>query len=106
MQEVMNIQNNTHDLERPQPSVQQDLEEQLIQLRDELSRTAHELRMKSKGSSAEVHDTLKMLDREAKRFRAEVEEAVERTQRDLIDFGEVLQMRLQKLANQIAMPPS
>ena len=47
-----------------------------------------------------------MLEREAKRFSAEVEEAVERTQEDLIEAGKDLRMRFQKLRNQIVMPPS
>lgn len=106
MQEAMNTQSNTHDRSAPGSRVREDRAEHLMQLRDELARRAHELRMKSKGSSAEVQDTLRMLDREAKRFSAEVEEAVEHTQSDLIDFGEKLQKRFQKLANQIAMPPS
>jgi hypothetical protein len=106
MQEAMNIKPNTTPRTSSEPHRREDLGDQLLQLRDELARRAHDLRMKSKGSSSEVHDTRRMLEREAQRFSVEVEEAVERTQRDLINAGKALQMRFQALANQIAMPPS
>jgi hypothetical protein len=47
-----------------------------------------------------------MLEREAKRFSAEVEEAVQRTQEDLLEAGKNLRMRFQKLANQVVLPPN
>ncbi len=106
MQENINVQANANDRTPSKPTVRENVTEELTRLRDELSRTAHELRMKSKGASAEVQDTRKMLEREAKRFSAEVEEAVERTQDDLIQAGKDLRMRFQKLTNQIVTPPS
>lgn len=105
MQKTMNVQSNSKQRKPSTPSVRENVTEELTRLRDELSRTAHELRMKSKGASAEVQDTRKMLEREAKRFGAEVEEAVERTQEDLIQAGKDLRMRFQKLANEIVLPP-
>jgi hypothetical protein len=102
----MNDQTKTHDHKASEPTVRENLTEELARLRDELARTAHEIRMKSKGAGAEVQDTRRMLDREAKRFSAEVEEAVERTQEDLIRAGKDLKQRFQKLANQIVMPPN
>jgi phosphoglycerate-specific signal transduction histidine kinase len=106
MQETMNVQSITNDRKPSQPSVGENVSEELTRLRDELSRTAHSLRMKSKGASAEVQDTRRMLEREAKRFSAEVGEAVERTQEDLIQAGKDLRMRFQKVASQIVLPPS
>lgn len=106
MRETMNVQSNTNDRKPSTPTVPANVTEELTRLRDELSRAAHELRMKSKGASAEVQDTRRMLEREAQRFSAEVEEAVERTQEDLLQAGQDLRMRFQKLANQIVLPPS
>ncbi|MGB5703516.1 MAG: hypothetical protein WBM48_11925 [Polyangiales bacterium] len=82
------------------------MNQELHRLRDELSRTAHDIRMKTKGAGAEVQDTRRMLEREAKRFSAEVEEAVQRTQEDLLEAGKNLRMRFQKLANQVVLPPN
>jgi len=106
MEQAMTTKPKTDPRTSSEPHRRHDLGDQLIQLRDELARRAHDLRMKSKGSSADVHDTRRMLEREAKRFSVEVEEAVERTQRDLISAGKALQVRFRKLANEIAMPPS
>jgi light-regulated signal transduction histidine kinase (bacteriophytochrome) len=104
MEETMNIESNVKDNKPSKPTVRENVTEELHRLRTQLSRTAHEIRMKSKGAGAEVKDTLTMLEREAKRFSAEVDEAVERTQEDLIRAGKDLQTRFEKLANQIAMP--
>ncbi|MDH3653636.1 MAG: hypothetical protein OEN21_05160 [Myxococcales bacterium] len=104
MQETMNVQSTTNDREPSEPTVRETVTDELTRLRDELSRTAHEIRMKSKGASAEAQDTRRMLEREAKRFSAEVEEAVERTQEDLVEAGKDLQMRFQELAKQLAHP--
>ena len=100
----MTVESNIENRMPSEPSVRENLTEEVNRLRDELSRTVHDIRMMSKGASAEVQDTLRMLEREAKRFSAEAEEAVERTQEDLVQAGKDLQMRFQTLANHIAMP--
>lgn len=89
---------------RSDRSVGENVQKELMSLRSELERIAHDLRMKSKGASAEIQDTRRMLEREAKRFGAEVEEAVDRTQRDLIESGRALRVRFQQLADEIALP--
>ncbi len=96
----------TQDRSAGEQSVRENVQDELIRLRTDLYRIAHEVRMKSKGASAEVQDTRRMLEREVKRFGAEVGQAVERTQQDLIRFGDDLRLRYQKLANQIALPPN
>ena len=106
MQENMNTQSATKHQKPSEPTVRENVSEELARLRDELSRTAHEMRMKTKGASAAVQDTRRMLEREAQRFSAEVEEAVERTQEDLMRAGKDLRMRFQKLANHIVRPPN
>ncbi len=109
MQEDMNM---THDQSatdrgtRVQRPVRKNVEEELIRLRDDLYRIAKDVRMKSKGASAEIQHTRRMLEREVKRFAAEVEQAVDRTQQDLVQLGDDLRMRYQKLANQIVFPPN
>ncbi len=104
MEETITNESNNENHKPSEPTVGENVSEELNRLRSELSRTAHEIRMKSKGASAEVQDTRRMLEREAKRFSAEVEDAVERTQEDLVRAGKDLRMRFQKLANQIVMP--
>lgn len=106
MEKIMNVESHDKHTRSSKATVRENVTEELHRLRDELSRTAHEIRMQSKGASAEVQDTRRMLEREAKRFSAEVEEAIERTQADLLRAGKDLQMRFQKLANQIVMPPN
>lgn len=96
--------NNDPKSESSEPTVRANVAEELKRLRDELSRTAHEIRMKTKGASAEVQDTRRMLEREVKRFGAEVEEAAERTQEDLLKVGKDLRKRFDKLANEIVLP--
>ena len=104
MQENTSVQSTRHDRETSEPTVRKNVSEELNRLRDELARTAHDIRMKSKGASAEVQDTRRMLEREATRFSAEVEEAVERTQEDLLEAGKDLRIRFRTLANQIVLP--
>lgn len=88
------------------PTVRENVQDELIRLRDDLYRIAHEVRMKSKGAGAEIQDTRRMLEREMKRFSAEVGQAIDRTQRDLLQLGDDLRSRYQHLANQIALPPN
>lgn len=73
-------------------------------LRDNLWRLAHEVRMKSKGASAEVKSTRVALEREVERFSEQVKSAAEEPYDDLQQQAEDLRMRFQKLANQIVMP--
>ena len=102
MQETMNTQVTTQHANPSEPTVRAKVSEELTRLRDELSRTAHEMRMKTKDASAEVQETRKNLEQEVKRFSAEVDQAVERTQDDLVQVGKDLRARFQKLAHQIA----
>jgi gas vesicle protein len=104
MQDNTNIQSTPKGRETSQPTVRKNVTEELDRLRDELARTAHDIRLKSKDASAEVQDTRRMLEREAKRFSAEVEEAVQRTQEDLLEAGKDLRVRFQKLAKEIGLP--
>jgi hypothetical protein len=96
----------TNDRKASNPSVRDNVTAELQRLRDELSRTVEEIRMKTKDASAEVQDTRKMLEREAERFGAEVEEAVDRTQEDLVRAGQDLRKRFQKLASEIGASAS
>jgi ElaB/YqjD/DUF883 family membrane-anchored ribosome-binding protein len=106
MQENTENSSTANDRRPSGPTVRENMNQELHRLRDELSRTAHDIRMKTKGAGAEVQDTRRMLEREAKRFSAEVEEAVQRTQEDLLEAGKNLRMRFQKLANQVVLPPN
>jgi ElaB/YqjD/DUF883 family membrane-anchored ribosome-binding protein len=106
MQETMNVQSTSQHPKSSEPTVRAKVSEELNRLRDELSRTANEMRMKTKDASAEVQDTRKSLEQEVKRFSAEVDQAVERTQEDLVQVGKDLRTRFQKLAHQIARPSS
>jgi ElaB/YqjD/DUF883 family membrane-anchored ribosome-binding protein len=106
MEGTMTNQTNTNDRKASKPSVRENVTEELHRLRDELSRTAEQIRMKTKDASAEVQDTRRMLEREAQRFSAEVEEAVDRTQEDLVQAGRDLRKRFQKLADEIVAPAS
>lgn len=109
MQEDVNMTRNqpeTDNGSHTQQTVRENVQEELIRLRDDLYRIAHDVRMKSKGASAEIQDTRRMLEREVKRFGAEVGQAIDRTQQDLVELGEDLRMRYQKLTNQIVFPPN
>jgi uncharacterized coiled-coil DUF342 family protein len=86
------------------PPVAQNVTDELTSLRTELQRTVHDLRMKTKGASAEVQHTLKVLDEEVKRFAGQVADAAEETRTDLKKVGTDLRMRVQKLANQVTLP--
>lgn len=90
----------------PESTVRENVQDEFVRLREELNRIAHEIRMKSKGAGAEIQDTRQMLEREAKRFGAEVDEAVDRTREDLARTGRDLMTRFQTLANEIALPSS
>jgi len=83
-----------------QRTVRENVSEELVQLRAELSRIAHDMRMKTKDASVEIKDTQRMLEREAKRFAEEVEHAVDRTQEDLVELGRDLRRRYENLAEQ------
>jgi hypothetical protein len=96
----------TDEISAMEPTVRENVQEELLRLRDDLYRIAHDVRMKSKGASAEIQDTRRMLEREVKRFGAEVGQAIDRTQQDLVQLGDDLRLRYQKLANQIAFPPN
>jgi hypothetical protein len=104
MQQNMNSTAIEPNTQAVQPTVRHNFNEEVGRLRDDLMRTAHELRMKSKGASAEVQSTLSALEREAKRFSDEVANAAEETGEDLKQVGDDLRIRFQKLANQIVMP--
>ncbi len=109
MQEDMNMtrkQSKTPKGTAMQRPVRKNVEEELLRLRDDLYRIAKDIRMKSKGASAEIQHTRQMLEREVKRFGAEVQQAADRTQQDLLQLGGDLRMRYQKLANQIVFPPN
>ena len=62
----------TDEISAMEPTVRENVQEELLRLRDDLYRIAHDVRMKSKGASAEIQDTRRMLEREVKRFGAEV----------------------------------
>lgn len=83
-----------------QRSVRENVSEELVQLRDDLSRIAHDMRMKTKDASDEIKDTQRKLEREAKRFGEEIERAVDRTQEDLVKVGRDLRRRYEKLADE------
>ena len=109
MREDMNMTRNrseAHIGSDVQTNGHAEAQEELIQLRNDLSRIAQDVRMKSKGASAEIQHTRRMLEREVKRFSAEVGQAVDRTQHDLMQLGNDLRMRYQKLTNQIVLPPN
>jgi len=89
----------------PQP-VGKKVANDLNDLRDELSRTAHEIRMKSKGASAEIQNTGRELEQEVQRFSAQVDAAAKDTAEDLRRVGKDLRDRFQKLAAQIIGPSS
>ncbi len=73
-------------------------------LRIELDRMIQDLRVKTKGASAEAQHTLEILDREVKRFGGEVANATSETRSDLEKVGQDLRARVQKLINQVALP--
>lgn len=106
MQENANTASNLAPTAVDQPIVRENVAEELSQLRNDLWRVAHEVRMKSKGASAEVKSSRAALEREVERFSEQVKGAAEEAQEDLKQIGEDLRMRLQKLVNQIVMPPS
>ena len=94
--------NPTHDrTESAQPTVGENVADELSRLRDRLSRLAQEVRMKSKGASDEIQNTREVLEKEVKRFSDEVQSAAGDTRDDLQEVGQDLQARLQGLANQI-----
>lgn len=104
MQQNMNSTPLKPNTQAAKPTVRHNVGEELGRLRDDLMRTAHELRMKSKSASAEVLSTLSALEREAERFSDEVATAAKETGEDLKQVGDDLRIRFQKLANQIVMP--
>lgn len=106
MQETTNTQTTNRQDKSSEPTVRENVKEELTRLRDQLSRTAHEMRMKTKNAGDEILETRDRLEQEVKRFNAEVDQAVEDTQADLVETGKELRMRFQKLANQIVLPPS
>lgn len=86
-----------------QPTVALNLPAPLSDLRIEIDRMVADLRVKTKGASAEARHTLEALDIEAKRFADELTAATEETCDDLRKVGMDLRMRIQKLANQVAL---
>jgi hypothetical protein len=84
----------------------ENVQEELVRLRVDLNRIAHDIRMKSKGASAEIQQTRRILERELRRFGAEVDQLIDRTREDLVEVGKDLRMRFTKLAHQIAFPAS
>ncbi len=91
---------------RSERTVVDSISSELSAMRDELERIAHDVRMKSKGASAEVQDRRRVIEREIKRFSAEISVAADETRQDLKETGEALRMRLHELANQLALPSS
>jgi ketosteroid isomerase-like protein len=108
MQEQMTVPTPTHGVDEPsrEPTVRKNVQEELMRLRVDLNRIAHEIRMKSKNASAEIQDTRQVLERELRRFGTEVDQAIDRTREDLVEAGKDLRMRFTKLAHQIAFPAS
>ena len=102
MQEVMHSKSSVQE----RKPVGENVVKELKDLRDELSRTAHEIRMKSKGASAEVRDTGRDLEREVQRFSAQVDSAAKDTAEYLRRVGKDLRARFQQLASQIVGPAS
>jgi len=93
-------QNEKQASTQPQ-TVRENVTDELSRLRDNLTRIAHDVRMKSKGASAEVKATRDKLEKEVERFSADVEKAADETKKDLMRVGQDLQMRFEKLANQV-----
>ena len=69
-----------------------------------MERMIDDLKTKTKSSSAEIQHTLEALDVEVKRFARDAAAAAEDTRADLRRVGIDLRMRVQKLANQVALP--
>lgn len=88
------------------PTVAQNAGEELVELRTVLERMAHDLRMKTKGAGEEMVHTRRALEAELKRFSTQVSVAADETRDDLQTVGRDLKSRMQKLANQIAIPSS
>ncbi len=86
------------------PTVATNVTSAVKALRIELDRMIQDLRVKTKGASAEARHTLDVLDEEVKRFGGEVANASEETRADLEKVGADLRARVQKLVNQIALP--
>ena len=91
---------------RSERTVADNISSELSAMRDELERLAHDVRMKSKGASADVQDRRRAIEREIKRFSAEITVAADETRQDLKEAAEALRTRLHKLANQLALPSS
>jgi len=102
MQEAMHS-NSSSQTRKP---VGESVAKELKDLRDELTRTAHDIRMKSKGASEEVRNTGRELEREVQRFSARVDAAAKDTAEDLRRVGKDLRARFQQLTNEIVGPSS
>jgi hypothetical protein len=87
-----------------EPTVAQNVTTELTNLRNEMQRMIDDLRTKTKGASAEAQHSLDALDQEVKRFASDVADAANETRSDLRKVGMDLRMRVQKLANQVALP--
>lgn len=87
-----------------EPTVATNVTTAVTALRIELERMIQDLRVKTKGASAEARHTLDVLDEEVKRFGGEVAEATAETRADLEKVGADLRARVQKLINQVALP--
>jgi len=87
-----------------QPTVGQNVTDQLKTLRIDLDRTIQDLRVKTKEASAETKTTLESLDREVRRFGAKMVNAEGDTRDDLMKVGKDLRARARKLANEVALP--
>ena len=76
----------------------------LASLRNDIERAVEDLRMKTKGASSEAQHLLESLEVEVKRFAQDVVDVADDSREQLRDAGIDLRMRLQKLANQVALP--
>ena len=101
-------QNTVHDstANRSERTVADNISSELSAMRDELERVAHDVRMKSKGAGAELQERRRTIEREIKRFSAELSVAADETRQDLKAAGQALRTRLHQLANEIALPSS
>lgn len=76
---------------------------ELALLRVHLERLAHEMRMKTLGTGAEMQDRSRVLAQRVAWFSEQVSEAEHSSHNELRRIGDDLHVRLQKLAHEVAM---
>lgn len=77
------------------------LSEQLRDLRDELEKTADEIRVKIHLAGMDVKDAWKELEPKLYAFEQRAERATEKVQKELHDIGVDLRARMKKLRSQL-----